>query len=472
MDVAVLIPGIMATRLVLPKSATGKEDEEVWPPTAIETQFGYSRIQKLQDPRVVTGDMIDKVLCFPFYVTIKEQLTKLGFSTSSMDKRLVEFPYDWRKDNFETTRKLADRLDAFHANKSLRIVLIGHSMGGLVARLLMESGTYDSRPWFSSIKLFIALATPHLGAPLALARIMGLDSTLGISGADFARLAANPDFPSGYQLIPAPQESAIWNLASPDVAPLDVYDTATALQLGLDPALVARAKAMHDVLGAGRRPPQVRYFYVAGAGHRTVTRVNVTARPGSPVDHGRSVVTRTADAGDGTVPMYSALPVTAQRFIVVNEHATVFKGDPFRRAFFRLLGGDAGDPIESAAREASDRAAGPQLALSLDSPVQRIRELIELTFGVFEARTLGDPLADSDPPRVASIKGKLVLESVNADDERWSHERDIPIDYSGPSIDRLTVHLPPIAKAGLYRIRFDGSPTASDVARFAVSSAT
>jgi phospholipase A1 len=96
----------------------------------------------------------------------------------------------------------------------------------------------------------------------------------------------------------------------------------------------------------------------------------VAAEPGKPVDHSRSVVTYTPDAGDGTVPMYIALPVSGQRQIVVNEHGTVFEGRPFRHLFFRLLGGDGGEALELDPLAA--QPPGPQIALSLDSPVQRV----------------------------------------------------------------------------------------------------
>ena len=86
MQAAVLIPGIMGTRLILPRSATGDEDEEVWPPSPLETKFGYGRIDKLQRPEVVPGTIIDKVLCFPFYRTITAQLTELGFSKNGGEK--------------------------------------------------------------------------------------------------------------------------------------------------------------------------------------------------------------------------------------------------------------------------------------------------------------------------------------------------------------------------------------------------
>ena len=463
MDAVVLIPGIMGTRIVLPPASPDGEAEELWPPTPRETQFGYDRIDKLQDHRAVAGAMIDNVLCFSFYRTIKDQLGEIGYTSTGSQKRLVEFPYDWRRDNFDTAKALAKRLDQLHAEGATQIALVAHSMGGLISRLVLESSEYDDRPWYPSINLFLALATPHLGAPLALARIFGLDSTLGISGADFARLAANPAFPSGYQLIPAPGELAVWKLNSSDVAPLDVYDEATGRQLGMNPALVARARAMHDVLGAGRRPKHVRYFYFAGSGHRTVTRVNVVAEDGKLVDHARSVVTRTPDAGDGTVPMYSALPTFGQRQIVVNEHATVFEGKPFRHVYFRLLGGDDG-PVLEADLEAP--APGPRMTLSLDSPVQKVGQPIELTLGIFQSNA---------PAEVASadaINGSIVLESAGTDGTiRPAAVRSTIVSYAGPPTERLTVLLPAISEPGLYRLRFDGTPGAAGTAPFAVSKA-
>jgi hypothetical protein len=287
---------------------------------------------------------------------------------------------------------------------------------------------------------------------------MGLDTTLGISGADFRRLAADPSYPSGYQLIPAPGERAVWDINSPDLTGLDVYDRATAEQLGLRPDLVDRAKQMHDVLSRGRRPDGVRYFYFAGAGHQTVTRVNVAVASGQPVDHRASVVTRTPDAGDGTVPLYSALPSIGQREIVVQEHATVFDGKPFRRVFFRLMGGDAGPPLE--AMQANE------IALSLDSPVQAVNRPIELTLAVVS----GD--ADTGAGREEAIQGTIVLEAVDdAGRIAPASLRLIPVAYAGPAIGRLTLQLPAIDKPGLYRLRFDGSPAASREAPFAVCAA-
>lgn len=464
METAILIPGIMATRLVLPGGPGGR-DEEVWPPTPLETQRGYRRLAKLQSPDLVPGRLVDRVLCFPFYETVVNQLNELGFREPAGPRRLVQFAYDWRRDNFHTAELLARRLDALHAEGATRFFLIGHSMGGIVTRLLLESGRYDSRPWFINIRLFAALATPHLGAPLALARIFGLDATLGLSGPDFATLAANEDYPSGYQLMPAPGEAAIWSRESAALDPLDPYDEATALALGMKPRLVERAAAVHAVLSAGRRPGQVRYVYFAGTGHRTVTRVNVVFRPGQPVDHRRTAMTLTPDGGDGTVPVYSALPHVGQRQIVVNEHATVFAGAPFRKVFFRLLGGNDGDAVEEAGRGA---AAGVGLALSLDRPVQQVGREIEVALAV---HNLDDPLGEVEPAQVDAIEGDLVLETISDAGESAEAVARFPVRYAGPPLDRLTALLPGIASPGLYRLRFEGAPAGLAPAPFAVSAA-
>jgi phospholipase A1 len=98
-----------------------------------------------------------------------------------------------------------------------------------------------------------------------------------------------------------------------------------------------RARFVHDSLARGTAPPDVRYFSFAATGHETVTRVNVLERNGIyPTEE--MVVTRTEDAGDGTVPFWSALPRAVQKQAVVNEHSKIFHGMSFNRVFYRLLG--------------------------------------------------------------------------------------------------------------------------------------
>jgi phospholipase A1 len=77
------------------------------------------------------------------------------------------------------------------------------------------------------------------------------------------------------------------------------------------------------------------------------------------------VVTRTEDAGDGTVPFWSALPRAVQKQVVVNEHSKIFHGMSFNRVFYRLLGGDLGVPLESLGLQEKIKA----VRLSIPTPV-------------------------------------------------------------------------------------------------------
>ncbi|EPX85129.1 lipase/acyltransferase domain-containing protein [Salipiger mucosus] len=436
---AVFVPGIMGTELKLP------DGEVVWPPRVTETVFGYHRLDKLQHPDLRPTEVIRNVSCVAFYSPILSLFAQLGFASAG-NRRLLEFPYDWRQDLFDLADELADRLDELDTDE---IVLVAHSMGGLISRLVLESGIFDHRPFFSRVSQFIALATPHNGAPLALARVLGLDKALGISAADFRTLAENEAYPSGYQLLPAPGEDACWDTAQgAALAPLDFYDPQVALGLGMNPALVARAKAVHDALNAGSPPDHVRYFYVSGAGHKTVTRVNINA--------GVAHVVQTPDAGDGTVPLWSQLPRAEQKHVVINEHANVFRGLPFKRVFVRLLGGDAGEPLEALEAMEAEAAATNPLQLAIGTAVVPEGDAIEV-------------VASSETP-ITDLDGRLVFDRITeADRTEDEAVHTQPLRYAGPGVQSLAMTLTPPLPPGFYELRFEGDRPQTDRVIFAVS---
>ena len=49
----------------------------------------------------------------------------------------------------------------------LQILLVGHSMGGLVIRGACHYGSEDCAPWVRHVRHVFYLGSPHLGAPLA-----------------------------------------------------------------------------------------------------------------------------------------------------------------------------------------------------------------------------------------------------------------------------------------------------------------
>lgn len=434
MECVMFVPGIMGSVLKTPAG------DEIWPPTVWETQFGYGRKDQLLRDDLVAPDIVRTVWCAGIYQPLVEQLSDIGYSEDAHSgKRLVVFPYDWRRDLEQTAELLSRRLADLVTSGATRITIVAHSMGGLIARLALESHRFETEAWFQRVTAFLALATPHLGAPQALARILGLDSALGISAADFKELAADRRYPSGYQLLPPPAEAICWDLATDDLRPIEIYSAAAASRLGLDPVLLARARFVQETLAGGAQPPHVRYFYFAGTGHATPTRINVGSS-------GQQVTSAT-DAGDGTVPMWSALPRSGQKQLVFGEHASFFNGVTFKAVFYRLLG--ARYPVPPL-------GAAPEIAMSVQSISIRQNDPIDLL------------LSPSTP--VGQIKGEVRLWRTEDPGQSFTQFREpARVSYDGPQLPHLKLVLPAPGKSGLYRIDFVGQPVASSPVVFAAT---
>ena len=86
----------------------------------------------------------------------------------------------------------------------------------------------------------------------------------------------------------------------------------------------------------------------------------------------QTMLSRTVDGGDGTVPMFSALPRAGQRHIAVNEHASAFKGEAFRKVFVRLLGGDEGSALEGLTARLALSIEAPPEPISKSQPLPRL----------------------------------------------------------------------------------------------------
>jgi pimeloyl-ACP methyl ester carboxylesterase len=65
----------------------------------------------------------------------------------------------------ELARRLGDLLEAWPTEVE-EIVLVGHSMGGLVLRSACHYGEADGRRWISRARHVFSLGSPHLGADL------------------------------------------------------------------------------------------------------------------------------------------------------------------------------------------------------------------------------------------------------------------------------------------------------------------
>lgn len=108
-----------------------------------------------------------------------------GYST-------LDFHYNSGRQIYENGRELAELLEQLAAHWPVEIeelTILGHSMGGLVARSAAQHGTVAGHAWPARLKNIVSLGTPHLGSPVERAGHF-IDRALGFSrySAPFVRL--------------------------------------------------------------------------------------------------------------------------------------------------------------------------------------------------------------------------------------------------------------------------------------------
>jgi pimeloyl-ACP methyl ester carboxylesterase len=69
-------------------------------------------------------------------------------------------------ENGRSVAQLLEPLFAAWPVEVAQIALVGHSMGGLVARSACQQGSCDGHHWPSRVRHVVSLGTPHMGAPL------------------------------------------------------------------------------------------------------------------------------------------------------------------------------------------------------------------------------------------------------------------------------------------------------------------
>jgi hypothetical protein len=225
------------------------------------------------------------------------------------DSSLLLFPYDFRESVARSAQRLRDEISA-RVSGGRRVVVVGHSMGGLVARW-----------WWSVLgghevcAGLVTVGTPHRGAPKALdwllngvrlgpGRVADVSSELLRDAADVLG-----GWDSVYELLP--RYPAVWQ-GGAAVYPAQVSVAAPSFQSKAYAAYRLH-RELEDACTALTGPgeparSQVMAFYATG--HATAARAQV-------VD-GRVQVTRADaewlprqgwDGGDGTVPAFSAIPI-------------------------------------------------------------------------------------------------------------------------------------------------------------------
>ena len=161
-------------------------------------------------PWELAGSIIGKDFYGNIIRTIQEyggySLATPGQAVDPTQKNYYVFLYDWRQDNLQSARQLADlveRIRRDYGNPNLKVDLVAHSMGGMIARYYIRYGRVDvlndndfpvNMYGGDRVRRVILLGTPSLGSIEMLHGFIN-----GIWQIDTETLVT---MPSLYQLLP------------------------------------------------------------------------------------------------------------------------------------------------------------------------------------------------------------------------------------------------------------------------------
>jgi pimeloyl-ACP methyl ester carboxylesterase len=261
----IVIPGTLGSRL------DRRDGTEVWPGSTLhllagsksdlELPFDPVSLQPGDDGLEASG-LFEGVLNADFYGAILQTLRasggfvpgRLGEHADPRVRRFYVFAYDWRQDNVTTAKRLdamIEQLRHDYVDPTLKVDLIAHSMGGLIARYYLRYGAVDALEGEGDFPITMAgaqkvgtavlLGTPNLGSVSSLQSML-LGHSVGLRRIEPEVLAT---MPSVYELLPHPLTDWSVDPSGKDLD-LDLYDAATWKRMQwsvFDPVVIDRLRA-------------------------------------------------------------------------------------------------------------------------------------------------------------------------------------------------------------------------------------
>jgi hypothetical protein len=336
-DVIVLLPGILG-------SVLARDGKEVWAPTpgaGWRALWSLGRsvkdLQLTEDPadkddlgdgvvatRLVPGlHLIPGLWGIDGYSGIRRMILD-NFDVVA-GRTYLEFPYDWRRDNRVAARKLAQTVgpvlhEVRKDNPQAKLVLVGHSMGGLVSRYYLEclDGWKDTR-------MLVTFGTPYRGSLNALDFIAnGFVKKVGpLKLLDLSPLLRS--LTSVYQLLPIYQcidaggPKPVRPAESQGVPHLDGQRASSALRdffRAIEAGVSDRPEDAYEIQPVVGITQPTKQSAVLADGKLRLVETRRDAQ-GADVD----------ESGDGTVPRVSATPIelgdNSRSIYAAQKHATL-----------------------------------------------------------------------------------------------------------------------------------------------------
>lgn len=364
--VLIFLPGIMGSHISVRDKKPGDIDR-IWF-NFFRLGFGQlERIADIDDQNVFAEDLWER-----FYGDLAEYL---GDSHT-----VIRCPYDWRQPIEACAEVLKNRIDeALRDHPGQPIRLLAHSMGGLVARAMMQLYPDTWKAVLASDGRLLMLGTPNNGAQLMVHTLLGKTSSMrGLEKLDGKHglqevLDIVAGFPGALSLLPRPgsvdagggsgeyYDPATWTTLKARNADRWYGDRIAATPAE---ALLTKARSFWtSTLSENKVPDPERVSYVFGQGEKTPCGVVTTA-------DGRLQLLFTNE-GDGSVTWQSGridnLPEDQRCWYLPAEHSDLTGEKDHFAAILELVSSGSTGKLERLPR--SRGAAAQTFVLEAPPPV-------------------------------------------------------------------------------------------------------
>jgi pimeloyl-ACP methyl ester carboxylesterase len=318
-----------------------------------------------------------------------------------------EFPYDWRRDNRVHAHRLAAQserwLDAWKRSSGARdpkLIVVAHSMGGLIARYFLEC----LEGW-KRTRVLVTFGTPFRGAPKSIdALANGVTKKVLVKSIDLSPLVRS--FTSSYQLLPiypcyAGKDGKLVRVAEATIPNVDQQKAKDAL-------------AFHNEIRDAVKRNQDDDRYVEGGYRiRPVVGILQPTTQSARLKAGKVELLRTIGnkdpEGDGTVPRPSATPLEikkeADTMFSAEKHASLQNDDGVH---VQLTGVLSGIDIDFDGFRTAFPTNGLALDVEDDYPAgEPIRVRVRP-----ESKPDGDLTVRAENAKSGRVQGRAVLKSA------------------------------------------------------------
>jgi pimeloyl-ACP methyl ester carboxylesterase len=339
--------------------------------------------------------------------TIRENFAvTVGDNDPQKPANYFEFPYDWRRDNRVAARQLKRLIDArlpiwrqHRQDENAKVILLAHSMGGLVARHYLE--VLDGWP---DCRMVVTFGTPYRGSVKALQYLANGYKNLLVDLTEAVR-----SFTSIYQLLPiypvVHTSSGYKHVTDlDDIAHVDKVRAEAARKFHLD--IVAKVSEHQNEQEYTKNFQTVP---VVGISQPTLQSGELTSATGVLEAVEMLPNSGLPDKGDGTVPYTSAIPFEFsgqfREHTFIEQHGSLQNNDRILEYLMNLLkrAGTSGALIE--ALGPGQETTGISLALE---DLYLAGEPVELHAGIVNPIVYPDALqariepADSGAPVITT----------------------------------------------------------------------